>query len=31
MHNDNPNPLFWTAKASDVLEVKRARAALFDR
>ena len=31
-HNDNPNPLVWTAKASDVLEkVKRARAALYSR
>jgi transposase len=31
-HNDNPKPLVWTAKASDVLEkVKRARAVLDNR
>jgi hypothetical protein len=29
MHNENPKPFIWTAKASDILEkVKRGRAAL---
>lgn len=30
LHNDNPKPFIWTAKASDILEkVTRARAALL--
>jgi hypothetical protein len=30
LHNENPKPFIWTAKASDILEkVTRARAALY--
>jgi transposase len=32
LHNENPKPFIWTAKASDILEkVKRARSALYNR
>jgi transposase len=32
IHNDNPKPFIWTAKASDILEkVKRARRSLYNR
>jgi transposase len=32
LHNENPKPFIWTAKASDILEkVKRARSALHNR